>query len=175
MTLRSLAWLNAITHAAGLVLAATVMRGGYLELVPEQGIAWKLAWAWWAFAALVLVAFMAKLARTRTGYAALALCVVALLVDLVCDYVWIFRYPETARGHRLAVVGGAVVANGLYALGVLVMGIALRRHRLLTAPVPVFGLLFSLSAFFELRLPMMVFSGLTITAYAVWALAVAYR
>ena len=173
-----LAWANAIVHVVGLVLAATVMERAYLDHAPEHaGVMWKIAWAWWAMAALVLLALMSALMLSgRTGVSlwmaaiAMALAGAAVTNDLSADFFWIFHYPDNPAGHRSLVVKGAVLANGLYSAAVLFMG-----YRRMALSLAVFscGVLFSLSAALEWRLATRLFSGGTILLYSYWGIVMA--
>ena len=145
--LGALAWANAVAHGLGLVFALFGMRPGS-PLVPlaertsylaGRPPGWIWGWGVWMICALLLVSWMVLLRHQlpgRSALATLALVVSAagMTADLLCDAIQIQVLPLAATfgepGHflaweRLAAIGGATVANGLYTAGVLLMTLAL--------------------------------------------------
>ncbi len=145
-----LAWVNVAVHATALVLALIRIRPGsplvglseraaYLARYP---VAWSLGWGSWMLCTLALIAFFAALAERlpeRSGMAHLAVVLAAAGggIDLLCDVIYITVLPALASGdpppretflalEGTAVAGGLVVANGLYALGTLLLTFSLR-------------------------------------------------
>jgi hypothetical protein len=161
-SLTALAWLNVAAHALALVLALVGMRpGSPLVPLPERlhylsgsPPGWVLGWATWMVCALVLVAFLAALAhrlpdRGPVPTLAVTLAAAGCILDLFCDAVYISVLPRLAGRdppametflavEQLANVGGLVVANGMYALGALLLTLCLRgRPGLAPGVVPV--------------------------------------
>lgn len=144
------AWLNVGLHLVALVLAVVGLRPG-TPLVPAgervaylagRPLAWSLGWAAWMLCALVLVAFLAVLARVVTESAAVLgtatmLAAVGAGIDLVGDTLYITVLPGLAAGgptplflavERALGAAGVVVANGLYSIAVLLATLGLRRR-----------------------------------------------
>lgn len=191
----------AVLHAAGLALAALVLRRGSPLMAAEerarwlagQPLGWAIGWSVWMTCALSLVALLAVVASrladggdTAAGALAVALGSAAAGIDLVCDALWITLVPElAAQGpdrvflavERALTVGGTVAANGLYSVAVLVLTIALpgrwRGVRMLGLLTVACGL--GLCAAGAAGDPgvMAAFSGLTIASVIVWALGLA--
>lgn len=141
----ALAWANVALHGAGLVLASCCMRPGSplaplpdrLAYLATRPAGWSWGWATWMLCSLLLVAFLAALAsrlpeRRLAARLALLLAAGGMAVDLACDLVQIAVLPEAAAAggaglplfraaERLAFLGGATVANGLYTTAVLLL------------------------------------------------------
>jgi len=151
---------NVLLHLIGLALAWIAMRPGmsihplpermaYLSLRPWG---WSLGWAVWGLCALALVAFLWRvdvLAKAAPWHGVvLPLAAAGAAVDLWCDALWITLVPALARQEpalflvfeRALLVGGTVVANGLYSVAVLVATLGLRQAQRLSAAGVIFGL-----------------------------------
>lgn len=138
-----LAWVNVILHASGLIAAALALRPG-TPLVPLQERmaylasrpwGWSVGWGLWILCALALVAFLASLVphlNRVEGRATLAVVLAGAgaAIDLSCNTLFIVLLPSLAQEgatslflafERALGAGGAVVANGLYSLSVLVV------------------------------------------------------
>src|SRR3954452_21831533 len=100
----AIAWLNVGINVAGLGLAAAFIRpGSALVSLPDRlaylasdPVGWRIAWLVWAGCALAMVGFtLGVLGRIDSPLApwAFVVAVVAALVDLVCDYTYIFEFP----------------------------------------------------------------------------------
>jgi hypothetical protein len=144
----NLAIISTVLHVVGLVAAALGMRPGTQIVALEarraylatQPFGWCAGWAVWALCALVLVAYMERVARLgprrALGYLALLLGTFAAAVDLGCDYINFRVLPDAARGNvstfvfaeRLAFQGGLVVANGLYSVATMVATLSLHQN-----------------------------------------------
>jgi len=148
----SLAWINIGTHVLGLALALVGIRPGsplvtleerlsYLSTAPAL---WTIGWGVWMACALALLAFLAALLgclpkSSVAGTLALVLAGAGVAVDLVCETVHITVMPGLASSsplttdlflafERALVASGAIVANGLYAIAVLLVTRCLARH-----------------------------------------------
>ncbi len=145
----ALAWGNVALHGAGLALALRGMRPGSLlaplparvAYLASRPAGWSWGWATWMLCSLGLVAFLAALAsllpeRRAAARPALLLAAAGMAIDLVCDLVQVAVVPEAAAAggaalplfraaERLAFLGGATVANGLYTAAVLLLAIAM--------------------------------------------------
>jgi hypothetical protein len=193
------AWLNILTHAAGLLMAVVGMREGTILVPLAQRQAylasyppgWSLGWGIWMLSALSLVAFIAVLVYSqgeRSGLAQLALnlACAGVAIDLFCDIVYITVLPMVAADNnpslfqaveRAAGAGGTVVANGLYAVAVLLVTIALwrqgaaARHTLwLGYGVFLSGMLMVLAGFTNLPWLLQLATGLTISFFIAWTI-----
>jgi hypothetical protein len=140
-----LAWLNVVLHSLGLIVAWFGLRSGSVVAPLAERMAylaadpaiWRWGWGVWMLCAVVLVAYMAVLERvlpprSTVAHLALVLAAAGMAVDLLCDGLQISVLPLAAANgpsatplflafERLAFVGGATVANGLYTTGVLLM------------------------------------------------------
>jgi hypothetical protein len=103
---------------------------------------WTWGWGIWMLCTLLLAAYMAALRLRIPGPSlaprlALVFTAAGMAADLLTDAVQIQVLPLAARAgasgetlflafERLALTGGATVANGLYTAGILLMVIALR-------------------------------------------------
>jgi hypothetical protein len=103
---------------------------------------WTWGWGIWMLCTLLLAAYMAALhlripGRSLAPRLALVFTAAGMAADLLTDVVQIEVLPLAARAgasgqtlflafERLALTGGATVANGLYTAGILLMVIALR-------------------------------------------------
>ncbi len=192
-----LAWLNALLHVLGLLLAVVGMRPGTPAIALEQRMAylasrpagWVAGWSVWALCALVLVGFFgALLACAREGEAgplrslALALGAAGAAVDLSCDTLWIVVVPDLAASGQTALfvtleralgAAGLVVANGLYSIAVLIAALSLREGRLLGYATYVFGMLMVAAGFTGDPRHLEWTTGPTIVAFVGWTLMVA--
>jgi hypothetical protein len=158
--LPALAWANVALHGAGLAVAWFGMRPGSVVSPLAERMAylagrppgWTWGWGVWMLCTLLLVAYMAALrplaSRSLAAQLALVLAAAGMAVDLFSDVIQIQVLPLTARAgaaapatflafERLALTGGATVANGLYTVGVLLMTAALRGR--LRAPARIAG------------------------------------
>jgi hypothetical protein len=158
-SLVTLVRLNVLVHIAGLGLAATTMRLG-TPLVPLAGrlaylgtgaVGWRIGWGVWMLCALALVALFAHACSlVPMGAAALAVVGVGAAIDLVCDAIQLAALPHLARTdalrflvfERWAGLGGTVAANGLYAIGTLVLAIATTRTSGRRTPIVLGGATF---------------------------------
>jgi hypothetical protein len=146
-----LAWVNVAIHGLALVLAFVGMRpGSPLVDLPQRmhylagfPLAWSIGWGTWMLCTLALIAFFVALAPRLAGPPAMANLAVLLAaagggIDLFCDVLYITVLPQLASlgppakdlflmVERAALAGGLVVANGLYALGTLLLTLCLRR------------------------------------------------
>lgn len=147
--LEILAWANVALHALGLTVAWFGLRPGSVVAPLAERMAylaadpaiWRWGWGLFMLCTLVLVAYMAVLERLlppRSTAARLALVLTAsgMAIDLLCDVVQISVLPLVAAAgptslflalERLAFMGGATAANGLYTTGVLLMTLRLGR------------------------------------------------
>jgi hypothetical protein len=145
-----LAWVNVIVHALALILSVVGLRpGSPLVEVPERlhylsghPLAWSLGWGSWMLCTLTLIVFFAALAEhlpEKSGAAPLAVVLSAVGggIDLFCDVIYITVLPELASVasppystfmamERASLAGGLIVANGLYALGTLLLTLCFR-------------------------------------------------
>jgi hypothetical protein len=149
-SLTLLAWTNVAAHGAALVFAAVGMSPGTpLSPLPDRlaylagsPAAWTLGWASWMLCAVLLVAFLAAVARrlgeggdlARLG---LMIAVAGAAFDLSCDTVFIVVFPMIASWQptqehlflaveRLTGIGSLVIANGAYSVAVVLVSVALR-------------------------------------------------
>jgi hypothetical protein len=151
-SLTVLAWLNVVLHALALVLALVGLRPGSplvplaerLQYLSGSPPAWTLGWAAWVLCALALVAFFAALAHRLPEQApaaplAVTLAAAGAVLDLFCDAAYISVLPRLAARQppaaetflaveQLANVGGLVAANGMYAVGTLLLTLCLRNR-----------------------------------------------
>jgi len=143
----------------------------------------------WAACALALVTFLYALARRLGAEAqwaplAFALAAAGAAIDLACDATNAAVLPSLARGNpglflaveRAASVGGALVANGLYALAVLLVSFAWRAPpsvKLLAAGVFVSGVALAVGGAIADARVVAFASAPTIGLYCLWTLAAA--
>jgi hypothetical protein len=197
-----LAWLNVVLHGLGLVFAAVALgpgsplapaaeRTAYLAARPWG---WSLGWATWMLCALALVAFLAALfphldpQRREAAALTVALSAAGAAVDLLCDTLFIVLLPVLARDgptplflafERTLGAGGAVVANGLYSLSVLLAvactprGVEWRWARVLGVGTGVAGLSLVAAGFTGVPWHLVATTPLTIVAFMCWTLVVA--
>jgi hypothetical protein len=194
MGVRGVAWVNVALHAAGLAAAALAMRAGTPLVELPSRMAWLAGappgwwggWAVWMACALALGAFFVALAEhlpPAIARAAVALAAAGVAIDLLCDVTQAAVLPLAARGasplflvvERLAGVGGALVANGLYTLAAGVVTLALRGpvERALGAGVVAAGALMALGGAIDSARLVELSVGPTIVLYCGWTLAVA--
>jgi hypothetical protein len=202
MTLVRLAWLNIVLHGLGLVFAAVALgpgsplapaaeRTAYLAARPWG---WALGWATWMLCALALVAFLEALLphldppKREGAILAVVLAAAGAAVDLLCDTLFIVLLPTLARDgptplflafERTLGAGGAVVANGLYSLAVL-LAVQCSPHannwrlaRVLGCVTGVAGLSLVAAGFTGVPWHLVATTPLTIVAFMCWTLAVA--
>jgi hypothetical protein len=197
--------LNVVLHGAGLGLAVLGMRPGTplvslperLAYLAEFPLGWSLGWGVWMLCAVALIAFVAVLAhhlRESADLVRLALMVVIAggAFDLFCDTIYITVLPDIASRQppqealfltveRLTGAGSLIVANGLYAVGTLLLTLALRRRpEVARAPVALgygvfgFGMLLAAAGFTGVPWHAEWATGPTIGLFCLWALVVAY-
>lgn len=198
--MRRLAAITVALHAFGLGLAALAMRPGTLaeplearaQFLARWPPGWLGGWAVWVACALSLAVFVAAAARRIGGGAArlaLAACALGLAIDASCDGVQVWSCALAARGladplalprfvaaARLATIGGASAANGLYTLATILVTVALRRVpaiALTGAALGVAGAAMVAAGPAQVAWPLELSSGATIFCYALWAIAVA--
>ncbi len=143
-SLLALAWLNVVLHVLALALAAVGMRPGS-PLVPlEERLAylagaplgWTLGWVAWMFCAAALIAFLATLAQQLGAPAQLGLmiAVAGAAFDLCCDCLYILVFPMLASAQpealflvveRATGIASLVIANGAYAVAILLLTVAM--------------------------------------------------
>jgi hypothetical protein len=205
-TLKRLAGLNVVVHVAALFLALVAVRPGS-PLVPladrlaylgQQPLGWMCGWGAWMLCAAALIAFCAVLAHrlpaaSETARLAVVLAVAGGAVDLLCDVVNITIVPRLAARtgadealfltmERLAGVGGLIVANGMYAVAILLLTGALRQARgplraitALGCADFVSGLVLASAGFMETPWLAELATGPTIGLYCAWIVAVAWH
>lgn len=195
LPLMPLAWGNVILHVAGLALAASFMKPGSnlapladrLSYLAASPIGWTIAWSVWiacAGAMVMFAIFVAARIGSRLAYIAAITAVVAAVVDVTCDWVYLFHFPQVAakaslqtdefvQFERMTNGISLLVANGLYCLSTLFMTLALRRFYLLGWAVFVFGMLLSAAGLFDIPKLSLWATGPTIGFYCVWVLVVA--
>ncbi len=191
------AWTTALFHAAGLAFAALGMRPG-TPLVPlaerrafldGAHLGWSLGWTAWMVCALTLALFYFMVARREAAETewprfAFALTIAGIAVDLLCDALYIGLLPQLARGderqfilvERLCTVGGAVVANGLYTIGAVIITFCRRRSPLvmaLGAGVGICGAAMVVAGLDGVPQHLEIATGPTIGLFCLWSLALA--
>jgi len=200
--LPALAWANVALHGVGLAVAWFGMRPGSVLVPLPQRMAylaasppgWTWGWGIWMLCTLLLAAYMVALRLCLPGRSleprlALVFTAAGMAADLLTDAVQIQVLPLAARAgasgetlflafERLALTGGATVANGLYTSGILLMAIAL--HPLTGTPARLAGgatVLAGTVMIFAGLLPspelLALSTGPTIGFYSVWTLLVA--
>ena len=203
-TLIGLAWMNVVLHVLALILAFIGIRPGsplvalserlsYLASYPPG---WSLGWLTWMFCTLALVAFFAALAHHLPEQQPLPQLVVVLAaaggaVDLFCDAVYITVLPMLAAQsppseptflafERAANAGGLIVANGLYAIGTLLLTLCLQQRlerprwaTLVGCAVFGFGMILVMAGFLNDPRLAALGSGPTIGFYCLWTILVA--
>jgi hypothetical protein len=153
-----------------------------------------MGWAVWTLGAAALVGFLVLLSRARrTGLLDLSVLLAAggATVDLVCNVLWVFVLPRIAAGppvatavyltfERSALVGGLVLANGLYSFAVLLASHSFvpgtpgaRPVRALGAGTFLCGATLSAAGFTRHPTHIAAATAATIVAFCVWTLAVA--
>jgi hypothetical protein len=154
-----------------------------------QPTGWTLGWGVWMLCTLLLVAYMATLRLLVPGLGsqlALVLTAAGMAVDLLADAVQIQVLPLAARSgqplflafERLALTGGATVANGLYTTGVLLMTLALgsqigKLARTAGAATVASGAAMALSGLLPSPELLAASTGPTIGFYSLWTVLVA--
>jgi hypothetical protein len=148
--LTALAWANVVVHAAALILAPIGLLPGSpsapleerMDYLAGSPLVWSLGWSAFILCAFALVGFFAALAqriapKTPAASLAVIIAIAGGTLDLFCDAIYIVVLPRIASSRppspatflaieHLANVGGLVVANGMYALGVLMLTLCLR-------------------------------------------------
>jgi hypothetical protein len=197
---RRLAALSVGLHALGLGVAALAMRPGTLAAPLEARIdflsrwppGWWIGWSLWLACALSLTALVVAAARRLGGQlarAAVWACAAGLLVDAACDaaQVTLCALAAAARadpGQRarftaaawLATVGGASLANGLYAIATTLITARARAARPVLAlgvGLAIAAALMAVAGPLPIARPLEVASGATVALYAAWAIALA--
>jgi hypothetical protein len=194
-----LAWANVALHGAGLAAAWLWMRPGSvlsplrdrIAFLAGRPLGWTLGWSVWMLCTLLLVAYMAALrllvpGRSLAAQLALAFTAAGMAADLLADSIQIQVLPLAARSgqplfqtfERLALTGGATVANGLYTAGVLLMTSALgsligRPARLAGAATVAAGAVMTLSGLLPSPALLAASTGPTIGFYCLWVVLVA--
>ncbi len=199
--LPALAWANVGLHGVGLVVAWFGMRPGSVVSPLAERMAylagrppgWTWGWGVWMLCTLLLVAYMAALrplaSRSLAAQLALVLAAAGMAVDLFSDVIQIQVLPLAARAgtsapstflafERLALTGGATVANGLYTAGVLLMTIALRGllgrpSRIAGAATVISGTAMALAGLLPAPELLAASTGPTIGFYSLWTVLVA--
>ena len=197
----ALASTAAVLHAAGLALAATAMQPGTILAGAEERTrwlaarppGWSVGWSVWILCALSLVALLAALnerlaLRGSLGTVAVGVAAAGAAVDILCDALWIGVVPELAAqgpdrlflaAERALSVSGTVTANGLYSIAVGVFAALLPRDaawrlsRLMGAVTALAGLGLCAAGLSGHAYALALFSGLTISAFIAWAIALA--
>jgi len=199
--LPALAWANVALHGAGLAVAWFGMRPGSVVSPLVERMAylagrppgWTWGWGVWMLCTLLLVAYMAALrplaSRSLAAQLALVLAAAGMAVDLFSDVIQIQVLPLAARAgaaapatflafERLALTGGATVANGLYTVGVLLMTAALRGHlrvpaRIAGAATVAAGAAMAVAGLLPAPELLAASTGPTIGFYSLWTVLVA--
>jgi hypothetical protein len=203
-TLIILAWLNVALHAIALVLALIGIRPGSplvallerLNYLASHPLGWSLGWGTWMLCALALIAFFAALAHHLQDQQPLPQLAVVLAaaggaLDLFCDALYITVLPMLAARsppsqvtflafERAANAGGLVVANGLYAVGTLLLTVCLQQRPerprwaiLAGYAVFGFGMILVLAGFLNEPRLAELGTGPTIGFYCLWTILVA--
>jgi hypothetical protein len=188
--------LTVVLHALGLALAVFGMREGTplvglaerMAHLAKAPLGWSVGWAVWMLCALSLVVFFHALAERaqRASLARLCLSLVAVgaAVDLLCDTLFLVVLPEVAAAgstsvflavERAAGAAGTIVANGLYAVAVLMMSYALGRRRVVLLGWAVFacGVGMAVSGVTGVPEHLEIATGPTFAALCAWALLAA--
>jgi hypothetical protein len=200
--LPALAWANVALHGLGLAVAWFGMRPGSVLVPLSQRMAylaasppgWTWGWGIWMLCTLLLAAYMVALrllipGRSLAPRLALVFTAAGMAADLLSDVVQIQVLPLAARAgasgeslflafERLALTGGATVANGLYTAGILLMGIALRpltrtSTSLTGAATVLAGAAMTLAGLLPSPELLAASTGPTIGFYSLWTLLVA--
>lgn len=147
--LRAAAALTIVLHVAGLIAALVWIRpassvypvDARMLHIAAPGSGWKIGWVVWMFGAMAFVAFNAAVEKTwdlKSVSARLGVMigVAAAALDCLFDMMQIVVLPEFVTGGRgqnvfvafarLSSGGGIIVANGLYAISVALLSVALR-------------------------------------------------
>jgi hypothetical protein len=202
-TLTFLALLNVALHGLALILAVVGMRPGsplaalhervnYLSSYP---LGWLLGWATWMLCTLALVAFFAAVAHHLPNqrpipHLAVVLAAAGGALDLFCDAIYITVLPLLAAQtpfsestflavERAANAGGLIVANGLYAIGVLLLTACLHQLHLSSRWVILvgygvfgFGMVLVIAGFLNDARLAAIGTGPTIGLFCLWAILV---
>jgi hypothetical protein len=147
----ALAWINIVVHIVALAFAAVAMRPGSPSVPLDERMAylaghpagWTIGWATWMACAAFDVALIAQLharapRRTRLGLAAILAAAIGAITDISCEVAHVAFLPRIAALASPAEPQnfldlesmlwwtGAVIANPLYAVGVVLVTYALR-------------------------------------------------
>lgn len=143
----ALAWINIAVHIVALAFAAVFMRPGSPSVPLEDRMAylagnppgWTIGWATWMACAILDVALLAQLnarapRHSRLGLAGIVAALIGAITDISCEVAHIWILPRIAALDSVDnFVGlertlwwtGAIVANPLYAVGVVLVTMAL--------------------------------------------------
>jgi hypothetical protein len=202
--LTKLAWLNVMLHLAGLAVAAVGMKPGSLmaplpdrlAYLASRPLGWTIGWATWILCAIALVAFLAMLThrlgeRASVARLGLTIAIVGAGFDLCCDCTYILVFPMLATDRstpeslflvleRIVGIASMVIANGCYAIGILLTTIQLRGRAgtsrlaiLVGYAIAVFGLILSAAGFTWVGWHAALATGPTILLFCVWVVLVA--
>lgn len=196
-TLHALAWSCALLHLAGLAAAAVGMRPGTPErplaermaYIAGAPLGWVAGWSLWMLAALSVLALFAVLRvrapdpeRAALRGCGLSLVSAAVAVDLLCDALYVTVLPALARDRsealfvafeRVAGVGGAVAANALYSLAVLLVGQSAAEGRRWSYATAALGGLMVVAGFTGDPRHLAAVTGPLVFCVSVWVLVVA--
>jgi hypothetical protein len=200
--LRAAAALTVGLHVAGLIAAVLGIRPGTAIFPADQRMThiavpwggWKIGWTIWIFGAISFVVFNAAIDKVwnLSGTCArlgMAVGVAAVSLDCVFDMLQIVVLPEFKEGRgqnvflafaRFASGGGIIVANGLYAISVALMSVALRGRSSRAAfwlgmATLVSGLALSIVGFGNDARLVEYFTGPVFAAYFLWVLVLAWQ
>lgn len=199
--LRPIAWFNIGVHVLGLVLAVIGLRPGTPLVLLEERLAylsrapvlWSIGWGTWAVCALALLAFLWVVHASLQSSSSASLLAVVLAgagvaIDVSCEAVYITVLPGLAAStdarlflaaERALGAAGAIGANGLYSVAVLVMTLALRSHlglprlgQWLGFGTSFFGMLMVVAGVTGIPTHLQLATGPTIGLFCAWTLAV---
>jgi len=199
-----LAWVNVALHGLALLLAVAGVRPGSplaplhdrLEYLASYPLGWLLGWGAWMLCTLALIAFFAAVAHYLPEWPSLSRLAVVLAaaggsLDLFCDVLYITVLPSLAAQtpvseatflafERAANAGGLIVANGLYATGVLLLTACLREFRASERwviptgyAVFAFGMILVVAGFLDAPRLAAIGTVPTIGSYCLWTVLVA--
>jgi hypothetical protein len=200
--LKLLAVINVALHIIGLIFVQLWIRPGTpLVSLSERSaylaghpLGWQLGWGIWMLCALCLMAFCAALAHqlpqhyTIANLAVIIVCAGAT-IDIFCDAILLAALPLIASwgaaSHQLLLLmervtnlGGTIVANGFYAIAILLLTICMRARGDRAAQISgyatfIFGMLMVASGFTGVTLHLEIATGPTIISFCAWTLLVA--
>ncbi len=202
MRLSKFAWLNALVHGAGLVLAVFMREGtplvalnARMAWLAQDPLVWKLGWITWMLAALCVGGLFAGLAgalgNPPRALWALALGCSGAAVDIFSEIIYINVLPGLAHGgnrdaflafERAAFGGGCALANGFYTLGVWLVALEFKQQKRtnlwldLSAAITVScGLAMTLGGLLQRAELLEFFTGPTIVGFGVWGVLAAHK